>query len=631
MGEPIRYISLFSGVEACSVAWYHMKNWKAQAFAEFDAFPSAVLKYQFPHVPNVGDVTKHEWKQYKGKCELIVGGSPCQSFSVAGKRLGLDDPRGNLALHFLRIIEEVQPTWFIFENVPGLLSSDDGRDFAAFLAQVENIGYGCAYRVLDAQHFGVPQRRRRVFVVGHIDGDWRRAASVLFEPEGLQGDNPSRNKKRQASASNSGSGVEARGEYWNGRGITNTLTAKGDDDRMPDKGRFHGVVVPDITGTLDTELNTKLSTQAAQSGFLIPTQHPDEVAPTVTAKWSKGADTPPGGKIDNGNMIPVSIGVDLFNQEETGEVHVPLRTAQGHGAPAVMTFDARGNGEGDVTNTLVGDHQSRVTDFTALAVEPVEGENICFDHTFGQNAVVYEQVSPTLKANGCVPTSPAVMQRPWRMAKAPMSADDNSRWEESEAHPTLNTFSNHGENRLQSAVTIESPQPIVIDRAAYNQGENASFDPHIKESQTMPTVVARGPHAVAQEAIPIHDQATRFSGKRGDKQDGKGNGLGIGNEGDPANTLTKNDRHAVAQNTPQELAVRRLTPVECERLQGFPDNWTQIPWKNKPKEKCPDGPRFKAMSNSMAVHVRRWIGEGIELVNRIPRTEAPQQEELGWL
>jgi DNA (cytosine-5)-methyltransferase 1 len=156
---------------------------------------------------------------------------------------------------------------------------------------------------------------------------------------------------------------------------------------------------------------------------------------------------------------------------------------------------------------------------------------------------------------------------------------------------------------------------------------------------------------------------TRFTGKRGDKQDGKGNGLGIGQEGDPANTLTKNDRHAVAhtlwtQNqreevremqvagslaadagmhqtnfVKQELAVRRLIPVECERLQGFPDNWTQIPWKKKVQEDCPDGPRFKAMGNSMAVPVMRWIGEGIELVNRIPRGEedVPQQEELGWL
>ena len=112
----------------------------------------------------------------------------------------------------------------------------------------------------------------------------------------------------------------------------------------------------------------------------------------------------------------------------------------------------------------------------------------------------------------------------------------------------------------------------------------------------------------AQTVIPIHDQATRFNGKRGDKQDGKGNGLGIGHPGEPMNTLTRGDKHAVA--IPQ-MAVRRLTPIECERLQGFPDNWSQIPWKGKPAEQCPDGPRYKACGNSMAVPVMRFIGEAI--------------------
>ena len=511
MGEQVRYISLFSGVEACSVAWHHMDNWIPKVFAEFDAFPSAVLKHQFPHVPNVGDVTKHEWKQYEGQIELVVGGSPCQSFSVAGKRLGMDDPRGNLALHYLRIIDEVKPKWFIFENVPGLLSSDNGGDFATFLREVERIGYGCAYRVLDAQYFGVPQRRRRLFVVGHIDGDWRRAASVLFEPESLQGNNPPSRKKRQEAPRDAGPSTPSSGEYWNGRGIANTLTAKGDDDRMPDKGRFHGVIVPEVAGALDTDMNQKLTHQSAVAGHLIPTeQHPNDVSATVTAKWSKGADIQPGKK--NGNMIPITVGVDLFNQEETGEVHVPLRTAQGHGAPAVMT-----------------------------AVQPVDEENICFDHTFGQNAVIYKDVSPTLKANGAVPTSPAVCQTPFHQAKNPVSKDDDTRWENTHTQPTLNTWVGHNETKIQTAVV----EPI----------------------------------------------------------------------------------------SKQELAVRRLIPVECERLQGFPDNWTQIPWKKKAQEDCPDGPRFKAMGNSMAVPVMRWIGEGIELVNRIPRgkEDVPQQEELGWL
>ena len=400
MGEQMRYISLFSGVEACSVAWYHMKNWQAQAFAEFDEFPSAVLKHQFPHVPNVGDVTKHEWKQYKGKCELIVGGSPCQSFSVAGQRLGLDDPRGNLALHFLRVVKEVQPTWFIFENVAGLLSSDDGRDFAAFLAEVENIGYGCAYRILDAQYFGVPQRRRRVFVVGHIDGDWRRAAAVLFEPGGLSGHPPTSKQKKQDHTANAQSSVGVS----SGRGI-NTLL-----DNKP-------------AGALTTEMYHR-------GGY-----------------GNQSVDT---------HAVLVPCGVDLFNQEETGEVHAALRTAQGHGAPAVMY-------------------------------------------------------------------------------------------------------------------------------------ENHAADSRIKEVVVAPTMTAK--YGTGGGNVPLVN-------------------------------------HAVMD---QNLIVRRLTPLECERLQGFPDNWTQIPWKGKPKEKCPDSHRFKAMGNSMAVPVMRWIGEGIELVNRIPRTEAPQQEELGWL
>jgi DNA (cytosine-5)-methyltransferase 1 len=117
------------------------------------------------------------------------------------------------------------------------------------------------------------------------------------------------------------------------------------------------------------------------------------------------------------------------------------------------------------------------------------------------------------------------------------------------------------------------------------------------------------PHvATPPPAIPIHDQATRHAGKRGDNQDGKGNGLGIGKPGDPMNTLTRGDHHAVYS---PPMAVRRLTPVECERLQGFPDNWSRIPWKGKPAEDCPDGPRYKACGNSMAVPVMAWIGRNI--------------------
>ena len=172
------------------MAW-HGLGWRPAAFSEIEQFPSAVLAHHYPEVPNVGDMTKYrEWDI--GAIDLLVGGTPCQSFSVAGLRKGLADPRGNLALVYLGIADLFKPKWIVWENVSGVLSSAGGRDFGSFLGALAELGYGFSYRVLDAQWFGVAQRRRRVFVVGHL-GDWRPAAAVLFERESLRRDTaPSR-------------------------------------------------------------------------------------------------------------------------------------------------------------------------------------------------------------------------------------------------------------------------------------------------------------------------------------------------------------------------------------------------------------------------------------------------------
>jgi DNA (cytosine-5)-methyltransferase 1 len=181
----IKYGSVCSGVEAATVAW-HSLGWQPQWFSEIEKFPSAVLKHHYPAVPNHGDMTKFkEWNDGR-PIDVLVGGTPCQSFSVAGLRKGLDDPRGNLMLTYLAIAERYAPKWIVWENVPGVLSSNRGRDFGTFLGALGQLGYGFAYRVLDAQYFGVAQRRKRVFVVGYL-GDWRRAAAVLFERESLRG------------------------------------------------------------------------------------------------------------------------------------------------------------------------------------------------------------------------------------------------------------------------------------------------------------------------------------------------------------------------------------------------------------------------------------------------------------
>jgi DNA (cytosine-5)-methyltransferase 1 len=341
----MRYGSVCSGIEAASVAWEPL-GWTPAWFCEIDSFPSAVLAHHYPEVTNHGDFTKLIDAAHPVHADqpidLLVGGTPCQAFSVAGLRAGLADPRGGLTLEFLRLARALRPKWIVWENVPGVLSQDGGRAFGAFLGGLQDLGYGWAYRVLDAQYTrvdgypgAVPQRRKRVFVVGCAGGDFSRAAAILLEPEGVRRDPPTR---RQA-----------------GQGTTGGID-------------------------LGFEVCGTLSDGAHNGGGL------------------NGQDA------YTGRILPI-----VFAQNQLGEVRT-----------------------GEVFNTL-------------------------------------------------------------------------------------NTNSNAS-------------------------GRNTPM-------------VAQGSHS-----------------------------------------------------------VRRLTPVECERLQGFPDNYTRIPWRGKPAEACPDGGRYKALGNSMACNVMRWIGRRIELV-----------------
>jgi site-specific DNA-cytosine methylase len=221
----MRFLSVCSGIEAASVAWNPL-GWEAVAFSEIEPFPCAVLAHHYPDVPNWGDMTKfQEWPD--AAIDLLCGGTPCQSFSVAGLRKGLDDPRGNLMLTFGAIAARYRPRWLVWENVPGVLSSNGGRDFGSFLGLLGVLGYGFAYRVLDAQFAGVPQRRRRVFVVGCL-GDWASAAAVLLERHSLSGHPaPSRQaRERVAAGSERGFAPSSFGGYSEGVG---TLRKDGGD------------------------------------------------------------------------------------------------------------------------------------------------------------------------------------------------------------------------------------------------------------------------------------------------------------------------------------------------------------------------------------------------------------------
>lgn len=204
----MRYVSLFSGIEAASVAWGPL-GWEPVAFSEIEPFCCRVLEERFPEVPNLGDVSKIDWSEYAGSVDVVVGGSPCQSFSVAGRREGLEGGSG-LMWEYVRAVQEIRPEWLLWENVPGALSSSHGEDFRCLLESLDALGYGMAWRVLDAQFFGVAQRRERVFLVGRL-GDVEGPCQVLFEPESLRWDSPSSKDKRKALAAGAGRGPASAG------------------------------------------------------------------------------------------------------------------------------------------------------------------------------------------------------------------------------------------------------------------------------------------------------------------------------------------------------------------------------------------------------------------------------------
>jgi len=259
----MNYLSVCSGIEAATVAWHHM-GWKPVGFSEIEPFPSKVLAHHYPEVTNYGDMTKFKEWNINEPVNLLVGGTPCQSFSIAGLRKGLEDPRGNLMLTYLSMADYFKPKWLLWENVPGVLSSNRGLDFATLLQGLAQLGYGFAYRVLDAQYFGVPQRRRRVFVVGCL-GDWRSAAKVLFESESLCRDITPR-----------------RGE---GQEVANCLTKSPSSHSgfNPASHEGNGVVWPAlVTSTLNASFGNKqgLENQHINQGAPL---FVSDVAPTVTS------------------------------------------------------------------------------------------------------------------------------------------------------------------------------------------------------------------------------------------------------------------------------------------------------------------------------------------------------------
>ena len=537
---PLRFLSVCSGMEAASVAWEPL-GWKAVGFSEIEPFPCAILKHRFPNTPNYGSLTEHHtWPIEPGTVDLLVGGTPCQSYSVAGKRGGLNDPRGQLMLSFLDLAQRLKARWVVWENVPGVLSSGQprGSDFATFLQGLVERGYGWAYRVLDAQHFGVPQRRRRVFVVACLGaGGWESAAKVLFEPESLSGDPAKGRKKGQGVAS------DAQGGAGSGGGLPRTV------------------------GTLCADTHPGAYTgQDAYTGRLIPASKPlDESKPIVIDRAA-------------------------FNQGENAK------------------FDPH-IGPADVMDSLVarGPH----------AVACVTGDiTHCLTASSGKGAT----------EDGTGRGAPIVNATPFRKSKRASSATDSeSRVEAGEAN-TLNNF-DLGDTRTTHAVVSNVAPTIGASGPPYSRTGNerveaealaitfqpgnlrreAGAEPSTTTTTTLKASAGDQMPHVAHPVVPL--DSMNLLSRLGEC--GENHSMQNFDPSAPSFTLRKGgSQHGVL--TP--MAVRRLTPTECMRLQGFPDNWANIPWKGKPEGQAPDGPQYRAAGNSMAVPVMRWIGSRIAQV-----------------
>ena len=466
----MKYLSICSGIEAATVAW-HGFGWEPVGFSEIEPFPSAVLKHHYPEVPNLGDMTKFkEWQV--DAFDVLVGGTPCQAFSVAGLRQSLDDARGNLSLVFCEMADHFDPPYILWENVPGVLNTKDNA-FGCFLAGLAgedvplvapggkwtNAGFvlgpkrNVAWRILDAQYFGLAQRRRRVFVVA-CTRDGADPCEILFEREGVQRHSaPSREKGEGAS---------------------------------------------------------------------------HDVAPCIGAS---------GRGFERGG--------DTRGQD-----------------PVVACFG------GNNTSGQIEIATTRVASGTASGRMDFESE------TFA--VCITGHTTHALKAEG----------------------HDGSEDGTGRGHPVI---------AIQERAICENPLAgpdgvgVRTDDCAYTL-----------EARTVPQAVAF--HQNQRAEVTLNDTAGSL--KVGGGKPGQGYpavAIGWSEEltasKELAGTLQyggQGGRHDGVM-TPA-MQVRRLTPVECERLQGFPDGYTAIPWRNKPAEDCPDGPRYKALGNSMAVPCMRWIG-----------------------
>ena len=550
----MKYVSIFSGIEAATVAW-HPLGWEPLAFSEIDPFPSTVLQHHYPDIPNLGDITKIDWSPYVGAADIVVGGSPCQSFSVAGKREGLAGASG-LMFEYIRAVRELRPRWFVWENVPGAFTSERGEAYRQLLSEMDALGYGLAWRVLDAQFFGVAQRRERVFLVGSLGT--MRCAEVLFERESLSWNHQSSRQKRQALTEEA---QERVGEADHDSGCLNP-------------GETQSRRVYPASGVYPTLSTREKSGQNQESVF---TQFGDDVAGTLTSRYDSSPCVDRGANV----VVDERDKVFLCQTAQTGsngklvKQDDVMNTLDRTNSTAVAALDFNPTdarlryANDDVSQTLTARARTGGNQVPLVQVQPLVFNPNAGITEKGGGFALSEDVTPTLKTDH----NPAVA----------FASNQRDEVRELEVAGAL-------------AAQPGIKQQTYICRADGQANAMTSVDmaptltSHAKKD---PPLIYPAEDSIGEDALIQRDMSATLSTHN-------------------TQTLITGGREK------RSLTVRRLTPRECERLQGFPDDYTDIPYRNK--EHAPDGARYKALGNSMAVPVMRWIGERIRMVEEAAET-----------
>lgn len=542
MSDPIRYLSLFSGIEAMSVAVEPL-GWVPVAFAEIEPFPCAVLKHHWPHVPNLGDITKITEEQIKalGPIDLVVAGSPCTDLSQAGKRKGMYDEHGNVTRSGLfyaseRIFRWSRARWYLWENVFGAFSSNKGADFGSVVETLVGArfpvppkGWGqegmargpggfLEFATLDSQWRGLAQRRVRVFAV--LDtGDWSSRPPILLESPSLRGDTPPSRGTRQDVAQEAGDGSQESGlrtaSHWDGDYPHPTLSLNG-------------------SGGIGAS-NQEIFSQ--RGACLVPAD----------------------AQVFGGN-------------KQSGEQEVAA-APNPKGGSGRMDFETESfvvtSVMGDITHILKAEGFDGSEDGTGRGV-PVVSYSAQLRGREGGSALELElELHPALRASQGGGDKPMVFQT----RGSNLHVDDD----------ITGTLGSNSDRASGGAPVVAYALQAGVTR------ENPSSGP---DGLGVQEELAYTPEARAEVQI------TAFNAR----QDPISSPFHTG----PLDT--KGDTQALQYHD----VVRRLTPTECARLQGFPDDHCRIPWRGKPASECPDGPAYKAYGNSMSVPVMRYIAEQIE-------------------